>query len=96
MPNLLSITSTDEKAINTVYNVAYGNRNTLNDLVWSLKKYLSELFRISNIEVTYGPSRVGDISTHAINKAKKYLNYDPQFSLQKGLKDAVKWYWENL
>ena len=97
--NLLSITSTDEKAINTVYNVAYGNRNTLNDLVWSLKKYLSEFdSSISNIEATYGPNRVGDIPhSHAcINKAKKYLNYDPQFSLQKGLKDAVKWYWENL
>ena len=97
--NLLSITSTNEKAINTVYNVAYGNRNTLNDLVWSLKKYLSEFdSSISNIEATYGPNRVGDIPhSHAcINKAKKYLNYDPQFSLQKGLKDAVKWYWENL
>ena len=97
--NLLSITSTNEKAINTVYNVAYGDRNTLNDLVKSLKKYLSDFdSSISDIEVIYGPNRVGDIPhSHAcIDKAKKYLNYDPQFSLQKGLRDAVKWYWKNL
>ena len=30
------------------------------------------------------------------DKAKKLLNYSPKFSLQKGLKESVKWYWENL
>ena len=97
--NLLSITSTDEKAINTVYNVAYGDRNTLNDLVRYLKKYLSDFdSNISNIEVKYGPNRIGDIPHYheCIKKAKKHLNYDPQFSLQNGLKEAVKWYWKNL
>ena len=39
---------------------------------------------------------VGDIPhSHAsVAKAKKFLKYDPQFSLQQGLKEAVKWYWE--
>jgi UDP-N-acetylglucosamine 4-epimerase len=97
--NLLSLTTTNEKAINTVYNVAYGDRNTLNDLVDYLKEYLSEFdSNISNVKVIYGPKRAGDIPhSHAsVNKAKEMLNYNPQFNLQKGLKEAVKWYWRNL
>ena len=97
--NLLSLVTTNEKAINTVYNIAYGERNTLNDLMRYLKKYLSEFdSKISNINVINGPFRTGDIPhSHAsIDKAKENLNYNPQFSLQEGLKEAVKWYRENL
>lgn len=97
--NILSLVTTKEKAINTVYNVAYGDRNTLNELMGYLKKYLSDFDdKISQVEVIYGPNRVGDIPhSHAsIAKAKENLNYNPQYSLQKGLKEAVKWYWENL
>ena len=97
--NLLSLVTTNEKAINTVYNVAYGDRNTLNDLMGYLKEYLSEFdSEISTVEVTYGPNRAGDIPhSHAsIDKAKDLLCYNPQFTLKKGLKEAVKWYWENL
>ena len=97
--NLLSLVTTNEKAINTVYNVAYGDRNTLNDLMKYLKEYLSEFdSKISNVEVIYGPTRPGDIPhSHAsIAKAKDNLNYNPEFSLQQGLREAVKWYWKNL
>jgi len=97
--NFLSLVTTNEKAINTVYNVAYGDRNTLNDLMGFLKEYLSEFdSKISNVKVVYGPNRTGDIPhSHAsIDKAKELLNYNPQFNLQKGLKEAVKWYWKNL
>ena len=97
--NLLSLVTTNEKAINTVYNVAYGDRNTLNDLMGYLKEYLSEFdSKISNVAVIYGPNRAGDIPhSHAsVDKAKENLNYNPQFTLQQGLKEAVKWYWKNL
>jgi len=97
--NLLSLVTTNKKAINTVFNVAYGDRNTLNDLMEYLKEYLSEFdSKISNVEVIYGPNRAGDIPhSHAsVEKAKELLNYNPQFNLQKGLKKAVKWYWKNL
>lgn len=97
--NLLSLTTTNEEAINSVYNVACGDRNTLNDLMGYLKEYLSEFdSKISNIEVIHGPNREGDIPhSHAsIDKAKELLNYNPQFSFQKGLEEAVKWYWKNL
>lgn len=97
--NLLSLTTNNKKAINTVYNVAYGDRNTLNNLMVYLKDYLSEFdSEISNVKVIYGPNRAGDIPhSHAsIEKAKSLLNYDPKFSLLKGLKEAVSWYWNNL
>lgn len=97
--NLLSLTTTNPKALNTVYNVACGDRNTLNDLVKFLKNYLSDYDNdIKNIEVIYGPKRPGDIPhSHAsIEKAKRLLNYKPQYSFQKGLKEAVKWYYKNL
>ena len=97
--NLLSLVTTNEKSINTVYNVAYGDRNTLNDLMGYLKEYLSEVdSEVKGVKVIYGPNRAGDIPhSHAsVEKAKELLNYNPHFSLPQGLKEAVKWYWENL
>ena len=97
--NLLSITTKNKKAINTVYNIAFGERNTLKDLVELLKKQLTEFdSKIKDIQVIYGPNRVGDIphSLASVDKAKNLLAYNPQFSLEKGLKEAVNWYWNNL
>ena len=97
--NLLALTSENPEAINQVYNTAFGQRATLNDLVISLKNYLGEYDpKIKEVRIIYGPNRIGDIphSMASIEKAKKLLNYQPQFSLQNGLMEAVKWYWENL
>ena len=97
--NLLSLITKNKDAVNTVYNVAFGERNTLEDLIKFLKKNLSEYdSTISDIEVLNGPKREGDIPhSHAsIKKAKNNLSYNPQFSLEKGLKEAVKWYWKNI
>lgn len=97
--NELAITTENKNAINTVYNTAFGDRTTLNDMVNLLKEYLSEFdSAISNVEVVYGPNRAGDIphSLASINKAKELLNYNPKYSFKEGLKEAVKWYWENL
>ena len=96
--NLLSIVA-NKKAVNTVYNVAYGERNTLNDLINYLQDFLSQYdAKIKDVKVVNGPNRLGDIphSLASVDKAKKLLNYQPQYSLQDGLKEAVKWYWENL
>lgn len=97
--NELAMTSQNPEAVNTVYNTAFGDRNTLNDLVGYLKLYLSEFdSKIAEIEIIHGSQRVGDIphSLASINKAKKMLGYNPRYSLQEGLKEAVRWYWENL
>ena len=97
--NLLAISTTNQKALNTVYNVAYGERATLNELVEHLKLNLSEFdSNIANIKIKYGPNRAGDIphSLASIDKAKKLLGYHPIFSLKNGLQEATLWYWENL
>ena len=97
--NLLSLVTMNDKPINTVYNVAFGARNSLNDLISYLKEYLFEYDpEVVNVEIQYGPNRVGDIPhSHAsVKKAKELLNYNPEFSLQQGLKEAVRWYWKGL
>ncbi|NBU81190.1 MAG: SDR family oxidoreductase [Flavobacteriaceae bacterium] len=97
--NELAMLTQNPEAINTVYNTAYGDRTTLNDMVFYLKEYLSEFdSAISAIEVVHGPNRLGDIphSLASIDKAKRLLNYLPEYSFQEGLKEAVKWYWNNL
>lgn len=97
--NLRAMETTNPEAINQIYNTAFGERTTLNQLVDLLKKYLSEYdTEIAKIEVLHGPNRAGDIphSLACIDKAKKLLEYKPEFSMENGLKEAVKWYWENL
>lgn len=97
--NLLALTSENADSQNQVYNTAFGERTTLNDLVKYLKEYLADFdSKISTIDVIYGDYRKGDVphSLASIDKAKNLLNYQPQFSMKDGLKEAVKWYWENL
>lgn len=97
--NVRALITDNKNAINTVYNVAYGERTTLNELVHLLKKYLSEYdSSIANIEVNHGPNRQGDVphSLASIDKAKNLLGYAPKYDISKGLKEAVDWYWENL
>jgi UDP-N-acetylglucosamine 4-epimerase len=97
--NELAMTVNNPEAVNTIYNVACGDRNTLNNLVEYLKEYLSKYNpKIANVTIEYGPNRVGDIphSLASIEKAKKLLGYNPQFSMQQGLQESVKWYWDNL
>ena len=97
--NLLALTSDNSASVNQVYNTAFGERTTLNDLVSNLKEYLSDFDpKIADVEIIYGDYRKGDVphSLASIDKAKNLLNYNPQFSMKNGLKEAVKWYWENL
>lgn len=97
--NELAMLTDNSEAVNTVYNTAVGDRTTLNDLVDYLKEYLSEFdANISKVEVIHGPNRLGDIphSLASIDKAQKLLGYKPSHKIGEGLKEAVKWYWENL
>lgn len=97
--NLLAISTNNEEALNTVYNVAYGDRTTLLELTTLLKKHLSTFDdAIKNIEIKHRENRVGDIphSLASVNKAKKLLNYNPKYNINDGIKEAVNWYWKNL
>lgn len=87
------------EAVNQIYNTAFGERTTLNQLTDYLREYLAEFDpEIANIIPTHGPNRVGDIphSLACVDKAKNLLGYNPKFSMKQGLKEACRWYWENL
>lgn len=97
--NLLALGVDNTKALNTIYNTAFGERATLNELVKTLKQLLGTYDKeIPSIEIKYGAVRNGDIphSLASIEKAKELLNYNPKYSLQDGLQEAIQWYWENL
>jgi len=87
------------EAINTVYNVACGERTTLNELFEILREHLARFdVKIAGVEATYGTPREGDIphSLADIGKAKSLLGYDPQFSFSDGIQAAAEWYFDNL
>ena len=97
--NILAMKTDNPEAVNSVYNTAFGDRTTLNQLTGYLKEFLSEFDPlIAQVEILHGPNRTGDIphSLASIDKARRLLHYNPQFNLQDGLKEAVKWYWDNL
>jgi UDP-N-acetylglucosamine 4-epimerase len=83
----------------TVFNIAYGANTTLNELFSILRDNLSRFDpEIAKIEPVFGTERPGDIPhSHAsIEKANKYLGYNPQFDARKGFELACEWYWKHL
>ena len=97
--NRLAMRTDNPEALNTVYNVAYGARTSLNALAEMLKDLLSAHDpAIAGIPVLHGPERLGDVphSQASIEKARRLLGYDPQYDVAAGLKEAVAWYRENL
>ena len=79
----------DSDAAGEVYNVAYGGREYLIDIYYSMCKALGK-----EIEPDFGPDREGDIrhSNADIGKARRLLGYDPQYSFERGLQLAIDWY----
>jgi len=97
--NELAAIVDNKVAANQVYNVAYGENITLNSLLDILKNNLSKYKPdIKNIEVIYGPNRIGDIqdSLANIDKARNLLAYNPKYSVKEGLEEAIEWYWEHF
>ncbi|MCF8366750.1 MAG: SDR family oxidoreductase [Bacteroidales bacterium] len=99
MANELAASTTNPAALNTVYNVAFGEATTVNELIDVLKENLSKFDpEIAKVTATKGDKRIGDIlhSLASIDKARKLLGYDPQYSIKSGLEEAIAWYWESL
>ena len=97
--NELALLAEKPEALNTVYNVAFGERTTLNELFDCLKEYLAEFDpAVAEVAAEYGPNRAGDIphSLASIEKARTLLGYQPEFSVKAGLKAAAEWYYRNL
>ena len=97
--NHLAAITQNKEALNQVFNVAHGERTSLNQLFFYLRdlagKYDSYIL---TIEPEYGPDRAGDIqhSLASIEKAGKLLGYSPVLNVAQGLEESVKWFWNNL
>ena len=81
------------EAAGEAFNIAYGGREYLLDIYYGLTDALD-----IHIEPDFGPDRAGDIkhSNADISKAKRLLGYKPDWSFDRGIKAAIKWYKENL
>jgi UDP-N-acetylglucosamine 4-epimerase len=97
--NQLAALTTNSQALNTVFNIAYGENTTLNKLLDLLKQELRQFdSKIVSIDKINGPERLGDIphSLASIDKAKELLDYQPEFSIKDGISKAISWYWNSL
>jgi len=97
--NLLAATVEDEAATNQVYNIAFGERTTLNELYNLIKERVVDINETAKeAKPQYRDFRAGDVhhSLADISKAKKLIGYEPQFSVKKGLDRAAEWYMKNL
>lgn len=93
--NLLAATATNEDATNQVYNVAVGDRTSLNQLYFYLKDSLAKKFsHLKNTGPVYREFRDGDVrhSLADIGKAKSLIGYCPTHRINDGLKEAMDWY----
>ncbi len=81
------------EAAGEAFNIAYGGREYLIDIYYGLTEALGV-----NVEPVFGPDRAGDIkhSNADISKAKRLLGYSPEWSFERGIKEAIEWYKENL
>jgi len=96
--NHLSCLVKNPESLNTVYNVAHGEKTNLNQLFIILRDSLAEYDKkISTLDVIHGAFRDGDIphSLASIDKAKKLLNYNPRYTFDEGIKLTAKWYYQN-
>lgn len=97
--NHLSALVESGEAVNQVYNVAHGERTTLNQLFSYIRDIAGRYDKgILNIKAVHGPEREGDIphSLASVEKARRLLGYEPSHNVEEGLKEAVDWYWKNL
>jgi UDP-N-acetylglucosamine 4-epimerase len=97
--NLLAATTDNPDATNQVYNVAVGDRTTLNDLFYKIRNILSRHFPyLADIEPIYRDFRPGDVrhSLADISKANRLLAYSPTHAIDAGLEEAMDWYISDL
>jgi len=92
--NLLAATVQTEEARNQVYNVAVGGRTTLNQLFSYIRESLGENGIQYKKDAIYRDFRAGDVrhSQADVSKANNLLGYDPQYTIEQGIKKAMPWY----
>jgi UDP-N-acetylglucosamine 4-epimerase len=92
--NILASVATDPEARNQVYNVAVGDRTTLNQLYGLLRDGLKAEGVSNGAQPTYRDFRAGDVrhSQADVSKARRLLGYEPSHTLKQGLDEALSWY----
>jgi UDP-N-acetylglucosamine 4-epimerase len=93
--NLLAATTVNADAINQVYNVAVGDRTTLNDLFEAIRANLAPRYpHLADFKPTYRDFRAGDVrhSQADVSKAQTLLGYAPTHRIAEGLAEAMDWY----
>jgi UDP-N-acetylglucosamine 4-epimerase len=97
--NLLAATARHPDAANQVYNVAVGDRTTLNELFEAIRSTLEPRFpHLKGFKPGYRDFRAGDVrhSLADISKAKTLLGYEPTHRIREGLVEAMDWYIRDL
>jgi UDP-N-acetylglucosamine 4-epimerase len=93
--NILSICTGNEEAINQVYNIACGDRTTLNELFALIRDSVAQSHpKAAQVQPAYRDFRPGDIrhSLADTSKARKLLKYEPHYSVREGMKRTAQWY----
>lgn len=92
--NLLAATASDSAAVNQVYNVAVGDRTTLNHLFEALRTNLAPYGVSPDVQPNYRDFRAGDVrhSQADVSKATLLLGYAPTHRIGEGLQEAMSWY----
>jgi len=95
--NILAATTQNDEAKNQVYNVAVGDRTTLNDLFNAIKAALHENGVTYTKEPVYRDFRAGDVrhSQASIQKINRLLSYQANYSIKDGIDVAMTWYVNN-
>jgi UDP-N-acetylglucosamine/UDP-N-acetylgalactosamine 4-epimerase len=93
--NILAATSNQPESLNQVYNVAVGDRMTLNQLFHSIQdKIAQHISSHQKVEIEYRDFRAGDVkhSQADISKAKSLLGFEPTHVVDAGLEESMNWY----
>lgn len=92
--NILAATTNNKDATNQVYNVAVGDRTTLNELFNAIKSALADNGVTYEQQPTYREFRPGDVrhSQADVSKAHRFLAYQPKFNISQGIDEAMPWY----
>jgi UDP-N-acetylglucosamine 4-epimerase len=96
--NILAATTDNKEAVNQVYNVAFGDRTSLNELFLMIRDSLAEFkTEVKEIEAVHGDFRSGDVrhSQADISKAAELLGYKPSHSVIEGMVETVKWFFNS-
>ena len=93
--NILAALSENDEALNRVYNIAFGDRTTLNELFGLIRNSLSvRIPEIANVEAEYGPFRQGDVrhSLADTSRAAQLLGFAPAYKVGEGIEETIEWY----